>query len=117
MSDWQRLDPRMLVVEPVSELRRFLPVLLGALLAGGFARGGGLGWELLAVAVPVAIGVARYLTTRYRILDGRVELRRGLLQRTLRTAQLDRVRTVDVTASLVHRVLGLATVLYAHLLT
>ena len=110
MSDWQRLDPRMLVVEPVSELRRFLPVLLGALLAGGFARGGGLGWELLAVAVPVAIGVARYLTTRYRILDGRVELRRGLLQRTLRTAQLDRVRTVDVTASLVHRVLGLATV-------
>ncbi len=110
MSDWQRLDPRMLVVEPVSELRRFLPVLLGALLAGGFARGGGLGWELLAVAVPVAIGVARYLTTRYRILDGRVELRRVLLQRTLRTAQLDRVRTVDVTASLVHRVLGLATV-------
>ena len=110
MSDWQRLDPRMLVVEPLSELRRFLPVLVGALLAGGFARGGGLGWELLAVAVPVAIGVARYLTTRYRILDGRVELRRGLLQRTLRTAQLDRVRTVDVTASLVHRVLGLATV-------
>ena len=51
MSDWQRLDPRMLVVEPVSELRRFLPVLLGALLAGGFARGGGLGWELLAVPI------------------------------------------------------------------
>lgn len=110
MSDWQRLDPRMLVVEPVSELRRFLPVLVGALLAGGFARGGGLGWELLAVAVPVAIGVARYLTTRYRIREGRVELRRGLLQRTLRTAQLDRVRTVDVTASVVHRLLGLATV-------
>ena len=110
MSDWQRLDPRMLVVEPVSELRRFLPVLVGALLAGGFARGGGLGWELLAVVVPVAIGVARYLTTRYRILEGRVELRRGLLQRTLRTTQLDRVRTVDLTASLVHRLLGLATV-------
>ena len=110
MSDWQRLDPRMLVVEPVSELRRFLPVLVGALLAGGFARGGGLGWELLAVAVPVAIGEARYLTTRYRILEGRVELRRGLLQRTLRTTQLDRVRTVDLTASLVHRLLGLATV-------
>ena len=37
MTEWQRLDPRMLVVEPVSELRRFLPVLLGALLAGGVA--------------------------------------------------------------------------------
>lgn len=107
---WRRLDPRMLVVQPVLELRRFLPVLVGAALAGGAARGGGLGWELLAVAVPVALGVARYLTTRYRVRDGKVELRRGLLQKTLRTAQLDRVRTVDLTASLVHRVLGLQTV-------
>ena len=103
-------DQQAFAVRQVIFPKPALPVLLGALLAGGFARGGGLGWELLAVAVPVAIGVARYLTTRYRILDGRVELRRGLLQRTLRTAQLDRVRTVDVTASLVHRVLGLATV-------
>lgn len=108
--DWQRLDPRMLVVQPVIELRRFLPVLIGAALAGGAARGGGLGWELLAVAVPVVLGVARYLTTRYRVRDERVELRRGLLQKTLRTAQLDRVRTVDLTASVVHRVLGLQTV-------
>jgi putative membrane protein len=107
---WHRLDRRMLVVQPVQELRRFLPLLIGAFVAGGTARGGGLGWELLAVAVPVALGVARYLTTRYRIHDGRVELRRGLLQRTLRTAQLDRVRTVDLTSGPVHRILGLSTV-------
>ncbi|CAB4768360.1 unannotated protein [freshwater metagenome] len=107
---WHRLDRRMLVVQPVQELRRFLPLLVGAFLAGGTARGGGLGWELVAVAVPVLLGVARYLTTRYRIHDGRVELRRGLLQRTLRTAQLDRVRTVDLTSGPVHRILGLSTV-------
>lgn len=107
---WHRLDRRMLVVQPVQELRRFLPLLVGAFVAGGTARGGGLGWELVAVAVPVLLGVARYLTTRYRIHDGRVELRRGLLQRTLRTAQLDRVRTVDLTSGPVHRILGLATV-------
>ena len=107
---WHRLDRRMLVVQPVQELRRFLPLLLGAFVAGGTARGDGLGWELVTVAVPVLLGVARYLTTRYRIHDGRVELRRGLLQRTLRTAQLDRVRTVDLTSGPVHRVLGLATV-------
>ncbi|WP_300638934.1 PH domain-containing protein [Nocardioides sp.] len=107
---WHRLDRRMLVVQPVQELRRFLPLLVGAFVAGGTARGGGLGWELGAVAVPVLLGVARYLTTRYRIHDGRVELRRGLLQRTLRTAQLDRVRTVDLTSGPVHRILGLSTV-------
>lgn len=107
---WRRLDRRMLVVQPVQELRRFLPLLVGAFVAGGTARGGGLGWELVAVAVPVLLGVARYLTTRYRIHDGRVELRRGLLQRTLRTAQLDRVRTVDLTSGPVHRILRLSTV-------
>jgi len=107
---WHRLDRRMLVVQPVQELRRFLPLLVGAFVAGGTARGDGLGRELVALAVPVLLGVARYLTTRYRIHDSRVELRRGLLQRTLRTAQLDRVRTVDLTSGPVHRILGLATV-------
>ena len=52
----------------------------------------------------------RYLTTRFRIAQGRVELRRGLLNRHVLSTPLDRVRTVDVTASLIHRALGLATV-------
>ncbi len=60
--------------------------------------------------MPVALGVLRYLTTAYRIHDGRVELRRGLLQRHLLAARLDRVRTVDTSASLIQRVLDLATV-------
>mgnify|MGYP006904091512 CR=1 FL=1 len=32
--DWQRLDPRMLLVHPVREVVKFLPVLLGVLVAG-----------------------------------------------------------------------------------
>ena len=107
---WQRLDPRMLLVHPLRELARFLPVLVGVVVAGSAGGREGMRWELLGVAVPVALGVWRYLTTTYRLLDGRVELRRGLLQRSLRTAQLDRVRTVDLTASLAQRVLGLTTV-------
>lgn len=108
--DWQRLDPRMLVVLPLRELRPFVPVVLGVALLGGVARGEGLGWELLTVVVPLVLGVARYLTTRYRVREGRVELRHGLLQRSLRAAQLDRVRTIDVTAGPLHRLLGVATV-------
>lgn len=107
---WQRLDPRMLLVHPLRELTRFLPVLIGIVVAGSAGGREGMRWELLGVAVPVALGVWRYLTTTYRLVDGRVELRRGLLQRSVRTAQLDRVRTVDLTASLVQRLLGLTTV-------
>lgn len=105
---WQRLDPRMLLVHPVRELGKFLPVLIGLLIAGG-ASGTGP-WALLGVVVPVSLGVVRYLTTTYRIAEGRVELKRGLLQRHTLSTPVDRVRTVDLTASPIHRVLGLTTV-------
>ena len=105
---WQRLDPRMLLVHPITELVKFLPVLVGLLVAGG-ASGSGP-WALLGVGIPVSLGVVRYLTTTFRVTGARVELRRGLLQRHTLSTPLDRVRTVDLTASPIHRVLGLATV-------
>lgn len=108
-TDWQRLDPRMLLVHPIRELIRFLPVLVGLFVAS--ASTGGNNWfQLVAVAVPIALGLVRYWTTRYRIHADRVELRRGLLSTHLLSAPLDRVRTVDLTASPIHRVLGLSTV-------
>lgn len=107
---WQRLDPRMLLVHPIREVGRFLPVLVGIFIAGNAAGGDGTPWELLGVLVPVALGLLRYLTTSFRIAAGRIELRRGLLNRHVLSTPLDRVRTVDLTASLVQRVLGLTTV-------
>ncbi|GEP36727.1 hypothetical protein NPS01_03900 [Nocardioides psychrotolerans] len=106
--EWQRLDPRMLLVHPVREVIRFLPPLLGLFIAGQ-ASGGGRAWQFLGVLVPVVLGLLRYLTTSFRIAAGRVELRRGLLNTHLLSTPLDRVRTVDLTASLIHRVLGLTT--------
>ncbi|WP_139978139.1 PH domain-containing protein [Nocardioides litoris] len=103
--EWQRLDPRMLLVHPVREVVRFLPALVAIVLAG--TASGGVTWQVLGVVVPVALGLLRYLTTRFRIADGRVELSRGLLQRRVTSVAVDRVRTVDLTASLVQRVLGL----------
>ncbi|MCX6401692.1 MAG: PH domain-containing protein [Propionibacteriales bacterium] len=109
MSDaWERLDPRMLLIHPVREVGKFLPVLIGLVVAGGVSGAGP--WALLGVVAPVALGVVRYLTTTYRVTDGRVELRRGLLQRHALSTPVDRVRTVDLTASPIHRILGLATV-------
>lgn len=107
--EWHRLDPRMLLVHPVRELVRFLPALF-AIFVAGTAAGRTDWWHGLGVAIPVALGVLRYVTTSFRITPERVELRRGLLNRHLLSTPLDRVRTVDVTASLTHRVLGLTTV-------
>ena len=108
---WQRLDRRMLLVHPVREVLRFMPVLIGVVVFGSASGGSspcaGSCW---ACWCRWRSGVLRYLTTAYRIHDGRVELRRGLLQRHLLAARLDRVRTVDTSASLIQRVLDLATV-------
>lgn len=109
-ADWQRLDPRMLVVYPLRELARFLPILLGIFVAGSVSGAAGEWWNLVGLLIPISLGLVRYWTTAFRIAGGRVELRHGLVNRHLLSTPLDRVRTVDVTAPLVHRLLGLTSV-------
>jgi len=100
----------MLLVHPIREVIRFLPALIGLLIARSASGSDGWWWQVIGIGVPVLLGIARYLTTRFRIAEGRVELRRGLLDKHLLSTPLDRVRTVDITASPIHRVLGLTTV-------
>ena len=107
MTPWRRLDARMLLVHPIETLVRLLPALLVVLIARSDS---GSRWELIALPFIVAFGVMRWLTTRYRIVDGQIELQRGLLNKQTTTARLDKVRTVDLTAKLHHRLLGLAKV-------
>lgn len=107
LGQWQQLDPRMTVVLPLQELKRWIgPVI--ALLVAGSATGGT--WQFYALLLPVAVGITKYATTRYRVSEERVELQRGLVNRRHISTPLDRVRTVDLTASPVHRLLGLTTV-------
>ncbi|HEX5086538.1 MAG TPA: PH domain-containing protein [Nocardioides sp.] len=107
-AEWQRLDSRMLLVHPIRELIRFLPAII--VIALGSAASGGEKWQLIGVGIPVALGVMRYLTTSFRINGGRIELKRGLLNRHVLSTPVDRVRTVDLTSSPIHRVLGLTKV-------
>jgi putative membrane protein len=106
---WRRLNPRMLLIYPVQELPRALPALFGLLVAGS-SRGNGQLWSLAGIAIVVGLGASRWFTTTYRITSEQIQVRRGLLRRRLLTVPRDRVRTVDVTAHPLHRLLGLARV-------
>ncbi|MDP9093720.1 MAG: PH domain-containing protein [Actinomycetota bacterium] len=111
-AQWQRLSRRMLLVNPVMELGRAVPALIGLFFAGS-TNGGGSGgsvWSVIGGAAVIALGVLHWFTTRYRITPDQIQLRRGLLRRVTIAAPLDRVRTVDVTAHLLHRALGLSKV-------
>ncbi len=101
----------MLLVHPVRELGRAVPALIGLVVAGR-SMGGGEAWWLgpVGVVLVISVSVLRWATTRYRITPEQVQLRTGLLQRKTVAAPTDRVRSVDVTASPLHRILGLAKV-------
>lgn len=106
---WLRLSPRSLIVRPLTDLARLVPLLAGLLILHS-RTGTGLIWGVVASAIAVVTGLVHWITTRYRITDERVYLRRGLLSTKLLSVARDRIRTVDVTAHLLHRVLGVCRV-------
>jgi putative membrane protein len=107
---WRRLSARMLLIHPVQALGRYVPALLALVLLGRSLEDGQWWWGPVGVVAVIALSVLRWATTRYRITPEQVQLRTGLLHRRTTATPLDRVRTVDVTASVLHRVLGLAKV-------
>jgi putative membrane protein len=107
---WRRLDRRMLAVTPLSNVVALLPVAVVLLLTG---RGDVVSrlWVPLGIAAVLVVGgFVRWRTTRYRITGERVELHTGWLRRQRRSVPRDRIRTVDLTATLLHRVFGLSVV-------
>ncbi|MGW9478169.1 PH domain-containing protein [Saccharomonospora azurea] len=72
---------------------------------------------LIALCVTVALVAGgavvervRWVRTRYRVLPDRFELRKGIVVRSRRSLQRDRIRTVDITASPLLRVFRLVRV-------
>lgn len=95
----------MLLVHPVHEVLRQLPLLIGSIVLGS-ATNNPL-WSLLGLAGIVAFGVARWFTTTYRIDADEVQLRVGVVQRNVLTVPRNRIRSVQTDARPLHRLLGL----------
>jgi putative membrane protein len=105
---WIRLNPRMLLVHPLRELIRYLPIIAVALIAGSV--GGEPWWVYVLSGLGIAIGVLRWFTTSYRITESHVQIKRGILNRQLLSVPRDRIRSVDVDATILHRLFGLSVV-------
>ena len=105
---WIRLNPRMLLVHPLRELIRYLPIIVLALIAGSV--GGEPWWVYVLSGFGIVIGVLRWVTTTYRITDSHVQIKRGILNRQLLSVPRDRIRSVDVDSTILHRIFGLSVV-------
>lgn len=110
---WLRLSSRMIWVDALQMLLSLAPGVIAAAVVGAAAELSTM-WPFLAVAVFGVFGAAsdawRWVFTRYRVTAGYVELRTGVLVRRYRSVRRDRIRSVDVTARLRHRLSGLRVV-------
>jgi putative membrane protein len=95
----------MLLVHPVHEVLRQIPLLIGSVVVGS-ATGNPM-WTLFGLALVVGYGVARWFTTTYRIDSQEVRLRTGVVQRKVLSVPRNRIRSVSTDARLLHRLLGL----------
>jgi putative membrane protein len=107
--EWRRLEVRTILVRPFNELLGFIPLLIGAVALGQhndqkilFGLGG--------IALLVGRGLIHWLTTRYRITDEQVEIHYGLISRQRLATRRERIRTVESTARLGHRLFGVTSV-------
>ena len=108
---WQRLSPRNLLINPVKVLGQFAFPAAVALVGISSGDRGMPWWALPFVVVgALALGALPWLTTFYRTTDTQFQIRSGLLNKKTKTAPLDRVRSVDLEASLLHRIVGLSKV-------
>ncbi|RCV48740.1 PH domain-containing protein [Marinitenerispora sediminis] len=114
-TQWRRLSARSALAATVLLAAVIgAPALVAALVVAvawsvpvGLAVAGG---AVLLVAALTGGEWVRVRRTRYRLTPERLELRAGLLAQTLRSVPRDRIRSVDVTADVVARLLGVGTV-------
>lgn len=111
---WSRLAPRMIVVDLARSLLSLSPTAVAVVVFGVDASWSSL-WPLLLLGAFGVLGAGRdavrWAVTRYRVTDAYVERRSGLLVRRYRSVRRDRIRSVDTTAKLRHRLSGLRVVL------
>lgn len=105
---WLRLDRRMLLVHPIQEIVKFLPAVIGAVILG--VSSGNPLYSLLGLVFVVPYALTLWFTTTYRVGPTHVELRTGLVRRRRLAVPRARIRSVDIEADPLHRILGLAVV-------
>ncbi|WP_157246113.1 PH domain-containing protein [Nonomuraea typhae] len=97
----------MLLIDPVRMLPSLVLPLVGVLFFGGFSSRSFL-WAALGVLGTVVFAVVRWATFSYLIAGDRMEIKRSLISRSIRTIPLERIRGVDISTPPMHRLLGLA---------
>ncbi|MFJ8750880.1 PH domain-containing protein [Streptomyces sp. NPDC102441] len=113
---WQRLHPRTVLVTALvtAGVAAGAAVPVTVALSGRLGYAAAVGWALGGAAVLIGCAAVgdhvRWRRTRYRVGTERVDLHTGLLLVKRRSLARERIRSVDLTAHPLLRILGLVSV-------
>ncbi len=114
---WNRLHPASPLINLIPQawriVRAYWPLLLALLI--GTEAGTGLSWlDLLYLPLfflaPMARTVIHWATLRYRVHEGQLEIRSGLLTRQVRLIGPERIQNSELVRNPMHRLTGLVEV-------
>ncbi|MFC6152644.1 PH domain-containing protein [Nocardioides yefusunii] len=107
---WERLSAKKLLLDPLSALKS----MLFPLIALVFGASSGEWWIVVLMGGVVVIGtlgaIVPWFTHRFRVTDTRLQFRTGILSTNILSAPLERIRSVDLDANVLHRILGLRNI-------
>jgi len=110
---WKRLHPASVVVNLLPTawraMRSLWPLLLAVLWGGRGQQIGTFELSLLLFffGTPIWRTVWHWLTLRYRVHEGRLEIQSGLLYRQARVIPPERIQNVELVRNVFHRLSGL----------
>ena len=107
---WQRVHPISLLFVVIAKLRQWIiPVAVGVFsVQQGNLLAIGLG--LVAFAILLGFAITRFLTLRFRLAGGELQVRDGIFFRSSRTVPVNRIQNIDLVQNLLHRIFGVAEV-------
>jgi len=107
---WQRVHPVSLLFVVIAKLRQWIVPLVFGLYS---ARQGNLlvvGLGIVAFAILLGFSIARYLTLRFRLAGGELQVRDGIFFRSSRTVPVNRIQNIDLVQNVLHRIFRVAEV-------
>ena len=110
---WRRLHPASLYINLLPQtyrtLRGLWPLLLLMFFGGQGSATSGIDFTLLVVffAISISRTVVHFLTLRYRLSAGKLEVRSGLLNRRSRVLDPYRIQNIELAQNPLHKLAGL----------
>lgn len=104
------LHPTSLIFDPISHIRQFIvPAIIGLV---GAVNGDNFGIYIGVIVSCIAMlsSAFRYFTLRYKIADGELIVKKGLLFRRVRTVPINRIQNMDLLQNPLHRLFKVAEV-------